>query len=155
MARTKEELKKLYQLDLPMAAVMRNPLDPVAIEKLFQFWKELDLIPPKIIKIYQVCMCNLGYCPNILLSTPDREKAKEKFIEEVTNRFIELNVGSLELFEDEDEEVGVKDRESKLKEMLISNNARDLLENPFNIDTSNSWWEEGFSIHFQEFEVKL
>ena len=125
MARTKEEMKKLYQLDLPMAAVMRNPLDPVAIEKLFQFWKELDLIFPKPTKVYQVSLCTSGDSPNFILRTFDKQKARNKFIEKAMDRFIEINLENDELF-NEDEEDEDK-RKTKLKHVLLSNQAIDLL----------------------------
>lgn len=143
--------EKISCLEKPIAALMLDPLDKDAIEEAIKLWKRFNLIP--VTKMYQVSYCNYGELSNTLLTTFNREKARGKFIEEVTDRFIELNLENDEFFEEDEEDEG--EREEKLKSIILANEAIDLIGDPFCIDSSNSWREEDFHIYFEEIDVEF
>lgn len=142
--------EKLSCLEKPIAALMIDPLDKDAIEEAIKIWRRFDLIP-KITKVYQVNIWNIDDDICTIMTSCDREKARGKFIEEVTDRFIEINLDNDEFFNEDEQDND--DRENKLRGIVLNNGATDLLNHLFKIETSNSWEEPYFRIEFEEVKV--
>lgn len=142
--------EKLSCLEKSIAALMIDPLDREAIEEAVRLWRRFDLLP-KITKVYQVNIWNIDDDTYNVMTSCDKEIARKKFIEEVTDRFIEINLDNDEFFNEDEQDND--DRENKLRGIVLNNGAMDLLNHLFNIETSNSWEEPYFRIEFEEVKV--
>lgn len=134
-------MQEMYEFEKVLGALMIDPLDKEAATTLMSLWRRKGVCTSKI-EIYQLTSLYYGDTySDILITSSSEKEVRDLFIEKVKDRFSDL-------FSDEYNEPQIKD-------LIEQNKMTDENGNPFDIDLSNAWHEENYSLTMSKFTVDI
>jgi hypothetical protein len=126
-------------LEMALAALNLNPLDQEAIETVVNIWNRKGLLPKKM-KIYTLQAFARRTFPDTLLITANKQKVRERFVNEVFLRYRDIHA----LSDSKDQEINRL--KIKLWEDWENNKITDGIKMKFDRHKSTIWSEEDYTI---------
>lgn len=138
------DLKNTSEFERPIASLMLNPLDKDAREQLIRLWRRHGLLPDSI-RTYHLFALESGTdIPVIYDSYNSEEEARDNFINTVKERYEDL------FYDNHLEKYGIT-----MEEAIENNKMRDIRGNHFNVDSSDSWVEEGYTLWIETIDIEI
>jgi hypothetical protein len=138
------DLKEKSEFERPIAALMLNPLDKDARERLISLWRRHGLMPDSL-RIYHLYSLEFGTdIPALLDSFTSEKEARDDFVDMVKDRYEEF------FYENHVQNYGMT-----MEEAIENNKMRDIRGNHFDIDSSDFWVDGTSTLWIETIDVEI